>query len=498
MNARRALVTGATGYIGSRLVPALLREGWTVRVLTRDGSKIKPRAWADQVEIAEGSATDTEQLSAALQDVDVAYYLIHSMDGKGDFVARDRSMAQQFAQVAEQQSVGRIVYLSGLFPPDEELSKHLGSRKEVEDVFLASTVPTAVLRAAVILGAGSASFEMLRHLTERLPVMVAPRWLDTRIQPIAIHDVVRYLVAVADLPADVNRGFDIGADEVLTYREMITRYAAQSQLLRRRVRTLPVMTPGLASHWVGLVTPVPSAIAKPLVGSLIHEVVCKEHDIAQYVPDPADGFVGFDSAVVEAQEGPQAKSLRAEVDPETPGRISAADPDWAGATVFQDRHASAVGVSAQELWAEVEQIGGETGWHIPDVLWKTRGVADLVVGGPGHRQRRDPGPLAPGVRIDSWVVDTVVHEPGRDEVVLRSTMKLPGEAFLVITVENGPTPQTSVLRYTARFTPSGLLGLGYWGAAWPAHLVVLRAMHRGLIEAAEQRQPTPHRETENS
>lgn len=487
MNARRALVTGATGYIGSRLVPALLREGWTVRVLTRDGSKIAPRAWSEQVEVAEGSATDSAELGAALTEVDVAYYLIHSMDGGGDFVERDRAMSTHFAGVAEQREVGRIVYLSGLYPPDEPLSRHLGSRKEVEDVFLSSSVPTAVLRAAVILGAGSASFEMLRHLTERLPVMIAPRWLGTMIQPIAIADVVRYLVGVADLPPEVNRGFDIGAGEVLTYMQMIDRYAACSHLVKRRVRTLPVMTPGLASHWVGLVTPVPASIAKPLVGSLIHEVVCKEHDIAEHVPDPAGGFVGFDAAVTEAQEGPQAKPLRPEVDPDRPGRLSAADPDWAGATVFHDRHSGQVAARAEEVWTEVEKVGGQTGWHVPDILWRTRGAADRVVGGPGHTHRRDPGPLTTGARVDSWVIEQVVHEAGRDEVTLRSQMRLPGEALLIITVEDGPTPTTSVLTYTARFTPSGLLGLGYWGGMWAAHAAVFRAMHRGLATTAETR-----------
>lgn len=485
MNTRRALVTGATGYIGSRLVPALLREGWTVRVLTRDGSKIRPREWSERVEVAEGSATDTEVLSAALQDVDVAYYLLHSMDGGGDFVERDRSMSQHFAEVAVRQDVGRIVYLSGLYPADAQLSKHLGSRKEVEDVFLGSPVPTVVLRAAVILGAGSASFEMLRHLTERLPVMIAPRWLGTRIEPIAIGDVVRYLVGVAELPPEVNRGFDIGAQEVLTYRQMIDRYAARSHLVRRRVRTLPVMTPGLASHWVGLVTPVPASIAKPLVGSLIHEVVCKEHDIAEHVPDPEGGFVGFDDAVTDAQEGPQARPVRPEVDPDRPGRISAADPDWAGATVFHDRHTSRVEATAEQTWTEVERLGGETGWHIPEILWRTRGLADRVLGGPGHAPRRDPGGLAPGCQVDSWVVEQVEHEPGHDEVVLRSTMRLPGQALLVITVEDGPTPTTSVLSHTARFTPSGLLGLGYWGGMWPAHAAAFLAMHRGLARAAE-------------
>lgn len=491
MNTRRALVTGATGYIGSRLVPALLREGWTVRVLTRDGAKVKPRSWGEQVEVAEGSANDSEQLGAALADVDVAYYLIHSMDGGGDFVERDRSMARHFAEVAAGRSVGRIVYLSGLFPPDEPLSKHLGSRKEVEDTLVGSPVPTAVLRAAVILGAGSASFEMLRHLTERLPVMIAPRWLQTRIQPIAIDDVVRYLVGVADLPPEVNRGFDIGGEEVLTYREMISRYAANSHLVRRRVRTVPVMTPGLASHWVGLVTPVPASIAKPLVGSLIHEVICKEHDIAEFVPDPEGGFVGFDEAVTEAQEGPQARPLRGEVDPDRPGRISAPDPEWAGATVFHDRHVGVVDTTPDQVWAEVEQLGGEHGWHVPEILWRTRGVLDRAVGGRGHPIHRDPGPLEPGVQVDSWVVEQVEHRTGYDEVVLRSRMRLPGEAILILTVEPGAEEGTTKLTQTARFTPSGLLGLGYWGAMWPAHTAAFASMHRGLGAAAEARQTSP-------
>lgn len=489
MTARRALVTGATGYIGSRLVPALLREGWTVRVLTRDGSKIEPRDWADQVEVSEGNADDAADLAAAMTDVDVAYYFIHSMDGKPGFVERDRNLAQHFARIAEQQHVGRIIYLSGLYPPDEELSTHLGSRKEVEDIFLDCPVPAVVLRAAVILGAGSASFEMLRHLTERLPVMIAPRWLDTRIQPIAIADVVRYLVKVADLPPEVNRGFDIGAEEVLTYRQMIARYAAQSHLVKRRVRTVPVMTPGLASHWVGLVTPVPSGIAKPLVGSLVHEVVCKEHDIADHVPDPEGGFVGFDDAVTEAQEGPQARPLRPEVDIDHPGRISAADPEWAGATVFHDRHRAEVDAPPEVVWSHVEQIGGEHGWHVPDILWQARGLVDRAVGGRGHAKHRDPGPLQVGMQVDSWVVAYVRRDEHGGEVALRSLMRLPGEALLIIGVEPGSRPGASVLTQTARFTPSGLAGLAYWGGMWPAHTAAFLAMHRGLAHAAEAEEP---------
>ncbi len=488
MTAQRALVTGATGYIGARLVPALLEAGWTVRVLTRDAAKITPRPWADQVEVAEGSASEDDDLAEALADVDVAYYLIHSMDGEGDFVARDRAMARHFAQTAHRQGVGRIVYLTGLFPSDEPLSKHLGSRKEVEDIFVASPVPAAALRAAVILGAGSASFEMLRHLTERLPVMIAPRWLDTNIEPIAIRDVIRYLVEAAQLPPEVNRGFDIGAGEVLTYRELINRYAAQSQLMKRRVRTVPVMTPGLASHWVGLITPVPASIAKPLVGSLIHEVVCEERDIAKYIPDPDDGFVGIDAAVIEAQEGPQAAALRHEVDADALGRISAADPKWSGATVFSDAHEGVVQATRETTWAEVERTGGERAGRALELLWRVRGLADRLVGGPGHPIHKDQGPLTVGAQVDSWLVTDVVHSPERDEVTLQSTMKLPGTAELIIAVVPGPEASSCILSYTARFAPAGLLGIAYWGGIWPAHVGVFRAMHRSLTQAAEEAQ----------
>ena len=323
----RALVTGATGYIGSRLVPRLLEEGWTVRVLTRDRAKVADRRWVDEVEIVEGDATVKLSLVEALADVDVAYYLLHSMDGRPGFTKRDRVMARTFGIAASEAGTGRIVYLSGLHP-EGHLSDHLASRVEVGDLLLASGVPTAVLQAAVILGSGSASFEMLRHLTHRLPVMVAPKWLDNRIQPIAIRDVLHYLAAAADLPAEVNRTFDIGGPDVLTYREMIQRYAQVSGEGARTIVTVPVLTPWLASHWVGLVTPVPAGIAKPLVGSLIHEVVCREDDLEELVGAPAGGTLGFDDAVrasIDPGGGP-----RPEPGTVDPARITSADPKWAG------------------------------------------------------------------------------------------------------------------------------------------------------------------------
>lgn len=308
---RTALVTGASGYIGGQLVPRLLDEGWSVRVLTRSRDSIAGRAWADEVEVVEGSASRGDALRDALGGCDVAYYLIHSMAGGDGFADRDRELAATFADAAREAGISRIVYLSGLHPDGVELSRHLASRVEVGRILLDSGVPTAVLQAAVILGDGSASFDMLRYLGGRLPAMVAPKWLDSRIQPIAVEDVLHYLVGAAELPEDVNRTFDIGGPEVLTYREMLQRFAKVTGLSRRTIVTVPVLTPGLASHWVGLVTPVPSGVARPLVGSLIHDVVCRERDLSGYVPDPPSGLTGFDDAVRLAMaDAPPDHALR--------------------------------------------------------------------------------------------------------------------------------------------------------------------------------------------
>lgn len=292
-----ALVTGATGYVGGSLVEPLLDAGWRVRVLTRSSAKLTDVSWHNRVEVCEGDASNTEDLDQALTGVDVAYYLLHSMDSGGDFVRRDRDLAQGFANAAARAHVGRIVYLGGLHPADEELSPHLASRVEVGQVFLDCPVPAACLQAAIVLGDKSASFLMLRHLTERLPAMLGPKWLRNRIQPIAIADVVHYLVGAAGLPSQVNRTFDIGGPEVLRYTEMIDRYANAAGLRKRPIVTVPVLTPQLASNWVGLVTPISASLARPLVGSLVHEVVCHEKDIEQYIPDPPGGLTGFDDAV---------------------------------------------------------------------------------------------------------------------------------------------------------------------------------------------------------
>lgn len=294
------LVTGATGYIGGLLVPRLLADGRAVRVISRDADKLTEQPWHDDVEIVEGDATDEKDLGRALDGVGVAYYLLHSMDGEGDFRERDRELARTFAAACHQAGVRRIVYLGGMYPEGEELSEHLASRAEVGQIFVDSPVPAACLQAAVIVGSGSASFDMMRHLTERLPAMVAPKWLKNRIQPIAVDDALHYLAGAADLPADVNRAFDIGGLEVMQYGDMIQRFARVTGLRRRIIVTTPLLTPAIASRWIGAVTPVDTGVAKPLVHSLVHEVVCHDRDIDdpdRAVGPPPGGLMGFDDAV---------------------------------------------------------------------------------------------------------------------------------------------------------------------------------------------------------
>ena len=289
-------MTGASGYVGGMLVPRLLAEGWRVRVLTRDRTALRGHDWAERVEVVEGDAADPRALREALAGAQIAYYLIHSMAGGVDFAERDRQLARQFNESAEAARVRRIVFLGGLHPDGERLSPHLASRVEVGRIFLDGAVPAAVMQAAVVLGAGSISFQMLRYLSDRLPVMLAPKWLDNRVQPIAVDDLLHYLIAAADLPAEVNRTLDVGGPEVLTYAEMIHRFARVTGLRDRRVLTVPVLTPGLASRWIGLVTPLDTRVARPLVDSLVHDMVCRD-DAADHLPLPPAGPTGFDDAV---------------------------------------------------------------------------------------------------------------------------------------------------------------------------------------------------------
>jgi uncharacterized protein YbjT (DUF2867 family) len=485
------LVTGVSGYIGGRLVPELLAAGLRVRVMARRPRNLTDRDWHDQVDIVEGDAAEPGSLAAALRGVDVAYYLIHSVGTGARFEARDRTNAENFASAAEACGVGRIVYLGGLYPEGQPLSPHLQSRKEVGEIFLACGVPCVVLRAAVILGSGSASFEMLRYLTERLPVMVTPRWVDTRIQPIAVRDVLHYLVGAALIPGGVNRGYDIGGPQVLTYRQMMTGYARVAGLTSRRITALPLLTPALSSHWVGLVTPVPNSIARPLVESLINEVVCKEHDIAEHVPDPDGGLTPFHRAVELALQRIRDRRVTtswSSAAPEgAPSDPLPSDPDWAGGSLYVDERARVVDTGPDRLWAVVEGIGGENGWYSWRLGWWGRGVLDRILGGPGLRRgRRDPVKLSVGDALDWWRVEDV--EPMR-LLRLRAEMRLPGLAWLELMLDRDEQDRT-VFRQRALFHPRGLAGHVYWAMVYPFHGVVFGGMQRNIAHAARHAELT--------
>ncbi|WP_091531640.1 SDR family oxidoreductase [Microlunatus soli] len=478
------LVTGASGYVGGRLIPELLSAGYRVRALARHPETLADRPWRPSIEVVGGDARRADQMRSALDGVQIAYYLIHAMGSGAHYDARDRHLARTFAEAARGAGVGRIVYLGGMHPRDEVLSPHLESRREVGEIFLSSGVPSIVLQAAVIIGSGSASFEMLRYLTERLPVMIAPTWLRTRIQPIAIRDVLYYLVAVAGLADDHNRTFDIGGPDVLTYQQMIQRYARAVGLPSRLIGTVPWLTPWLASHWVGLVTPVPATIAKPLVLSLTHEVTRKEDDLDRLLPGPPRQLIGFDRAVELALQKIQdydvsttwssANYVGAPSDP-LPD-----DPDWAGGDLYVDDRRTEVDASPADLWSVIEEIGGRAGWHSWRLGWLARGLMDRLVGGPGLRRgRRHPTKLETGDPLDWWRVEQII--PG-ELLRLRAEMKLPGLAWLELIIETDDAGRT-FFRQRALYHPYGLLGHLYWLAVTPFHGVVFGGMQRNIARS---------------
>jgi uncharacterized protein YbjT (DUF2867 family) len=480
------LVTGATGYIGGRLIPELLAAGHRVRILARHPERLRDHPWIGAVEVVQGDAAEAEAANRAMTGVGTAYYLLHSLGTGADFEVVEARMAQTFADAAHKQGVGRIVYLGGL-SHDPDLSPHMRSRAEVARILLDAPVPTIALKAAVIIGSGSLSFEMLRYLTERLPAMVTPKWVKTRVQPIAIRDVLRYLVASATLPDALNRSFDIGGPDVLTYEEMMQGYAKVAGLRPRIIIGVPVLTPTLSSRWVGLVTPLPSSVAKPLVGSLRNEAVAREHDIVRFIPDPDGGLIGFERAVELA--------LQRIKDADVTTRWSSAsvagaasdplptDPDWAGGSLYVDERSAIVDATPEALWRIIEGIGGDNGWYSFPLAWEVRGLMDRAVGGVGLRRgRRDARHLLVGETVDFWRVEERIPN---QLLRLRAEMKLPGLAWLELRVEQDEQGQT---RYAQRalFSPRGLAGHAYWWSVAAFHGIVFGSMVRHIGEAAEQ------------
>ena len=498
----RCLVTGASGYIGGRLVPELLAAGYPVRCMARDPGKLSDRPWTGDIEVAAADVMDGAAVRRALDGVDVAYYLIHSLGTGASFEERDREAARTFAGAARDAGVERIVYLGGIVSGEAGgLSPHLRSRGEVGDILLDSGVPTAALQAAVIIGSGSASFEMLRYLTERLPAMITPRWVQTRIQPIAVRDVLRYLVGAAALPAGVSRRFDIGGPDILTYAGMMRRYAAVAGLGPRVLVPVPLLTPRLSSLWVGLVTPVPGGLAMPLVESLRNEVVCAEHDIAAWVPDPPDGLLPLDDAIALAlrhtREGDVSTRWSSAGTPGAPSDPLPSDPSWAGGSLYVDERTSIVRADPAALWDVIEGIGGTTGWYSFPAAWAVRGLLDRLAGGVGLRRgRRDPRHLLVGDALDFWRVEAIT--PG-SLLRLRAEMKLPGLAWLELSAGRDSGGRTTY-RQRAIFQPRGLAGHAYWRSISPFHGAVFGGMLRNITAAAERAaheaarpDPAPHR-----
>lgn len=490
------LVTGASGYIGGRLVGELLEAGYRVRCLARTPAKLDAAPWRDAVEVVEGDVTG--DMTDAVAGVDALYYLVHSIGASDEWEARDREAAANVRDAAAAAGVRRIVYLGGLGrEPSEggpDLSAHLASRHEVGRVLADGPVPVTELRAAVIIGSGSASFEMLRYLVEVLPVMVTPRWVDTRCQPTAVRDILRYLTDVLAEPRTAGRVFEVGGPEVLTYRQMMDRYAELAGLPKRRVVRVPFLSPGLSSHWVSVVTPLPRSLARPLVQSLVNEVIVEPDDpaaepghesIRQLLPGPLLTYrEAVELALARQRSGEVPTSWSgAELEGRSPADPMPTDPDWAGGTVLADVRERDVDAPPQVVHAVLCELGGETGWYSSDLLWSVRGLVDKLVGGVGMRRgRRDPHRLRVGDAVDFWRVEAV-EEPTL--LRLRAEMKLPGEAWLEWRVE--ARPGGAHVRQFARYHPKGLWGRAYWLGVAPFHRFVFPGLLNGVGTEAERR-----------
>ncbi len=485
----RCVVFGATGYLGTRLVPELISAGHDVRVMARTPAKLDAVPWRQHVQVVEGDVTDAEQVRQALEGQEVLYYLVHSML-KSDFVDTDARAAATVAHAATDAELSRIVYMGGIIAKDQQLSDHLASRAEVGRLLMESGVPTVELRAAVITGAGSASFEMLRYLTERLPVMIMPRWLRTTVQPIAVRDVLYYLVHAAALPPEVNRPFDIGGPDRFTYTEMSRKYAAVAALPRRFAIPVPVLTPKLSSHWVNFVTPIPRELAASLMDSLKNDVVCAEHDIAEHVPDPAGGLTAYEESVELALAGAREDDLRTrwsrpDAD-KAPSRPLPTDPEWSGGSLHQDVRERQVQTDPETLWRAIEinvaeSIGAERSRSAASLAWALRGWTGQLSGRAG-RSGRQSHRLQSGAALTGWSVEQIAPP---HLLRLRAEARLPGRLWLELSV-HAHHDQGAVLRERVLFQPHGLSGESFWRACAPLRYAIFSGIARSVSRGAAQ------------
>ena len=476
---QRIAIAGATGYIGGRLAPRLLDAGYALRCLVRSPRKLEGREWAasPRVEIRKTDLADGTSLTRELSGCDAAFYLVHSMtSAEGEYARQDLNLAFTFANAAREAGVGRIIYLGGLGETGSGLSEHLSSRRNVEAALASTGVPVTVLRAAMIIGSGSASFEILRYLVHRLPLMITPKWVSTSCQPIAVENVLAYLVGVLAVPETAGGVFDIGGSEILCYRDIMCIMAEELGLPRRWIIPVPILSPRLSSYWIHLVTPLSKKIARPLAEGLKNEVVCREDRITRLIPQK---LLNVREAIHAALS--QVESHLVETNWSMAGPIPG-DPDWSGGTVFRDVREVAIDAPAWAAFRAVCRVGGGHGWYA-NWLWRIRGWLDRLAGGPGLRRgRRHPDTLRYGDALDFW---RVVGFDRDRYLSLRAEMRLPGEALLDFRIEAHGERQC-VLRQVALFEPRGLFGLLYWYAVLPFHHVVFQGMLTGIQRDAEQ------------
>ena len=475
------LVSGVTGYVGGRLVPRLLEAGYRVRVLVRDASRLQGRPWVDQVEVACVDILQPERLTFAMEGAGTAYYLIHSMRETSEFEHRDLEAARNFGESARVAGVQRIVYLGGLGDPEGHLSRHLRSRQETGALLRQSAVPVTEFRASIIVGSGSVSFEMIRYLAERLPLMVCPRWVYTRVQPIAIRDVLSYLMSALQSSESAGKTIEIGGADVLTYREMMTSYA-RVRGLRRALIPIPLLTPRLSSYWVHLVTPIPAIIARPLIDGLHNETIVRDDLARELFPAirPIDYETAVRLALVKLETG--------DVETAWSGALATSMGDVPPVTLTNEegmileRRQLSVHATPQAVYRIFSGIGGHRGWFYFDWAWNLRAMMDRAIGGVGFRRgRRHPDEITVGEALDFWRVEAV--EPNR-LLRLRAEMKVPGRAWLQFESHPQDGGMTRLIQ-TAYFAPKGLSGHLYWYVLYPIHSMIFSGLIREIGRRAE-------------
>ncbi|MCD1287526.1 SDR family oxidoreductase [Brevibacterium sp. GP-SGM9] len=485
---RRILVLGATGYIGGRLVPRLLQAGHEVRVGVRSPEKLRGVPWVDDVDVRTIDLETGEGLADAMVGIDVVHYLVHSMGSGGDFEIRESRSASRAIEAAEAAGVQRIIYLGGLHPDKDSLSKHMRSRAAVGRIFLDSTVEAIIFQAGIIIGSGSASFEMIRHLATTLRWMPAPNWVSNRVEPLSVRDVLYYLLSAVDVEDHVNGTFDIGSRDVLTYAEVMRAFARIAGLKPRHVIAVPLPAPTLSGIWVGLVTPLPFSLTLPLVQSLQEDAVTDDAEVDAIISVPETGLLTYEQSVRLALQRETEGAVDTNWDADSGLLAQSAkplpnDPHWAGRRVFSDdRRYRFTGIAAEDLWQVIVGIGGDNGWYSLPIAWKVRGVWDKVVGGAGlNRGRRLPESLRVGDPVDWWRAEIV--EP-HSQLLLHAEMKVSGEAWLEFTIDE--TADGVDYRQRAIFIPRGIRGRLYWAFVSPFHRLIFPAMAKNIEKAARK------------